>query len=545
MKLITLIAGLVCFSGNAFALKYMCQQAVRGNSGKYNSVKGLYESYQTNGQFAAQRQNLLSTLDTAVDEIQKAGCPMEEPEVANIINPIKKLRGEIAGATAKAAPAESASTSSSESTEKISYPCRQILQRQAGKPKEFERTLGPLREAVKSGQTIGSITPGFLIDTKIEAALSDLKQPSCPLSHPEFKVVIDELEKQQKEIPQIYDELKKRLDAFGKTADVNNYPEYKKDTEIFDVIGSRYRGADRLFNTNIEFNWVEPKDNSALMGNIKTPIYSFDTLKNLLENMTNDGNAYNNQMKLVESKYKDLFNANRILAGQYVRSRDDAAKTLGGFYQNELEILKKVLKTTIEHNLKVLDLAIKDAMDRRSPEFFRGETVKTILKSTSESLTLFPLTGKENREKTPGYESQFNGINVRLKEAQKMLAEVMLKEQRLGKEKYTGSDIETIRAKITAKFKEEHPDRELIKIHMANENWKVTDYISWSSGKRYRHHYSELGFFAVVKESAEIAILVDGWYHVNHQQRDQVTVSFTFHKPNEMYQNLKILIKNL
>ena len=32
---------LFTISTNAFALKYMCQKAVRGNSGKYNSVKKI------------------------------------------------------------------------------------------------------------------------------------------------------------------------------------------------------------------------------------------------------------------------------------------------------------------------------------------------------------------------------------------------------------------------------------------------------------------------------------------------------------------------
>ena len=80
---------------------------------------------------------------------------------------------------------------------------------------------------------------------------------------------------------------------------------------------------------------------------------------------------------------------------------------------------------------------------------------------------------------------------------------------------------------------------------MSNENWKVTNYVNWSSGNAYRYHYSELGFYAIVKESEEVAIMVGGWYHVDHQQRDKITINFTFHKPDEMYQNRKILIKNI
>ena len=53
--------------------------------------------------------------------------------------------------------------------------------------------------------------------------------------------------------------------------------------------------------------------------------------------MREDGEAYNTQMKLVEAKYKELFNANRILAGNYVRERDNAANILGSFFKENLE----------------------------------------------------------------------------------------------------------------------------------------------------------------------------------------------------------------
>ena len=88
------------------------------------------------------------------------------------------------------------------------------------------------------------------------------------------------------------------------------------------------------YDKNIDFNWKEgdPKKGVSFELNIKTPIYRFDQLKNLLSNIVEDGNAYNSQMKLVEEKYKDLFKANPILArGNYARMRDNAAKFWGIF----------------------------------------------------------------------------------------------------------------------------------------------------------------------------------------------------------------------
>ena len=139
---------LFTISTNAFALKYMCQKAVRGNSGKYKSVKNQSNS-QKKGTLNTQRSGLISTLDKAISEIEKAGCPLDNPEVKKVLDPIKNLKTEISGATAQTAPKKENTTSTQapsaapvptvspsvantntntgNSPMKLSYPCRQVL----------------------------------------------------------------------------------------------------------------------------------------------------------------------------------------------------------------------------------------------------------------------------------------------------------------------------------------------------------------------------------------------------------------------------------
>ena len=57
MKHLAVLVGLTLMSSNAFALKYMCQKAVRGNSGKFNSVNAQYESAQSKGTLGQKRAN--------------------------------------------------------------------------------------------------------------------------------------------------------------------------------------------------------------------------------------------------------------------------------------------------------------------------------------------------------------------------------------------------------------------------------------------------------------------------------------------------------
>ena len=54
------------------------------------------------------KERTLSTLDTALNAIKTAGCPMNDPEVTKITTPLQQLRSKIAGAKAAAAPAPSA-----------------------------------------------------------------------------------------------------------------------------------------------------------------------------------------------------------------------------------------------------------------------------------------------------------------------------------------------------------------------------------------------------------------------------------------------------
>lgn len=45
MKKYIAVIVLMVMSSNAFALKYLCQTAVRGNSGKYNAISNAMQSY--------------------------------------------------------------------------------------------------------------------------------------------------------------------------------------------------------------------------------------------------------------------------------------------------------------------------------------------------------------------------------------------------------------------------------------------------------------------------------------------------------------------
>ena len=85
-------------------------KAVRGKQWTpQHSVKNSFESAQKRGELNQKKQSFLSTLDKAIDEITKAGCPMDDPDVTKIVNPIKELRAMISSAKANTPPKKSES----------------------------------------------------------------------------------------------------------------------------------------------------------------------------------------------------------------------------------------------------------------------------------------------------------------------------------------------------------------------------------------------------------------------------------------------------
>ena len=92
MKNIIFVISIVLISSEVFALKYMCQKAVRGNSGKYNSIKAKLEALQRKGLTAAAKSDLSSKVDKAINEIKNAKCPMDNPDVTKITTPLTELK---------------------------------------------------------------------------------------------------------------------------------------------------------------------------------------------------------------------------------------------------------------------------------------------------------------------------------------------------------------------------------------------------------------------------------------------------------------------
>lgn len=585
MNRILLLIVLCVLSSNALALKYMCQKAVRGNSGKYNAISSSLHSYTASGELAANKQGLLDQIDNAIQAIEKAGCPLDDPQVSKVLDPLKQLRLDVDSAQAQTAvaataqpasaatsvpavaatlpaqaqkqpqpagalPEKAASASASGAGAKLSYSCRQVMHRQSGKPKEMHKALDFYRQAVAQGKTVRAV-PGLELDAKIKASLTDLESGACPVDHPQVSEVVTQLKSQLEEIPVLYASLKERLDQRAETADPENYPDFEKDFAFFKYLDEKYIGIDSMYDANMKPGWrtiPNQKNSAGLMAvgiNVKKPVYKYDALKDILANMRTDGEKYNREMPAFEAKYKELLRFNQSLGQLYVRTRDSAAAKMKKLYTVHYDWLSNNLPAAIETNLRVLKELEEKAVAEKKPHYFRGAVIPDVTASNDQMIELYGYLSDSKKAEADAYKQQQNEVLKKIRTAQDSLADVMLEEMRLPAEKYQGNDLEKIRRAIHEKAQENFSGRELLKVIVSSKDWKVTDYVSWSNSSAFHHNYSELGARVVVRENDEVAKIISTIYKVDHKQRDKVSIWFTETDENDVYQNPRILISNM
>ena len=103
-KRISLILFTCFISSQALALKYMCQKAVRANSGKKESIKAKLNNYQVKGTLEKNRTSLLNQIDASIKAIKSAKCPMDNPDVTRVTSPLLEMRKIVSDTVSSSAP---------------------------------------------------------------------------------------------------------------------------------------------------------------------------------------------------------------------------------------------------------------------------------------------------------------------------------------------------------------------------------------------------------------------------------------------------------
>ena len=561
---------LTIFSTQAFALKYMCSNAVRGNSGKYGAIKGQFEYAKSNGSLAAQKTQFISQIDAAINAIKNAGCPMQDAEVTKVVSPLEALKTTIASANAQSAPAEQtataptvkaavtptatptvATTSSNTSgagAVKLSYNCREALRRQSQKPSGFAKDIAYYESAVSKNVAV-PVVEGLGIAHKIEASLKDLESGACPLEHPEVTEVTSKLKAQLAKIPNLTQQLQAIVSNRTKKADVSNYPGFEKDFAFFVYLNDKYQDPSRYYNTNIKADWrdmgANVQDKLSFMGvNVKKPFYDFAATKDIYKNVFDDAQKYNQLMPEVEKKYAELFQTNKNIAQKYVYTRDNAQKKMAAILGEHVNWIKTTFPELIKINNKVVNLTIDESLKSKRPSRLRTVIIPDSLKANEQMIETLSLIYNDQSKVSPLKVEQEKLAN-KFKSATQNLAQTMLQEARLPNEQYAGGDKEKIRSALLEAAKTKIPSKEVLKIVMVNKDWNVTNYVSWSNSTAYHHHYSDLGASCIVKENDKVAKMIRAWYRVNHKENNKVSIWFEESSDKDVYQDPKILIEHV
>jgi hypothetical protein len=535
-------------STQAFALNYMCSKAVRGNSGKYKAVKSSFEYAKSNGSLASQKANFVSQIDTAINAIKNAGCPMQDPEVTKVVSPLNELKSTIASAKGGSAPAQTATSGPTKSAAKLSYSCRQVLKRQSQKPELFAKDIAYYESAVSKNVAV-PVLEGLGFAHKIEASLKDIQSGACPLEHPDVSAITSKLKAQLAKIPDLTQKLTAIASNRAKKADVSNYPEFEKDFAFFVYLNDKYQDPSRYYNTNIKADWREMgsnvQDKLSFMGvNVKKPFYDFEATKDIYKNIFEDAKKYNKLMPEVEKKYAELFKTNNKIAQKYIYARDNAQKKMAAILGDHYKWITSTFPELIKINNKVVNLTVDESIKSKRPSRLRTVIIPDSLKANSQMIEILSYLAKD-QSKISLHKAEQEKLASKFKNATSELAELMLKEARVPKEKYAGADKEKIRKALLEAAKSQLAGKEVLKMVMVNQDWSITNYVSWSNSTAYHHHYKDLGARCIIKENDKVAKMIRAWYRVNHKKNDKVSIWFEQSTDKDVYQDPKILIKNI
>jgi hypothetical protein len=567
MKLSLLLALLLCLaSEQVFALKYMCNKAVRSNSGKINAIKGQFEYSKSNGSFANQKNQFISQIDVAIKTIESAGCPMGDPDVVKVVNPLNELKSLIEKTKGEASPETIVELSASTDTQvapmannidssapvakgaKLSYGCRQVMKRQSQKPKVFEREITYYENAVKKGNPV-AIVEGLGFAEKLKASLKDIESGACPLGHPEVVAVTSILKAQLAKIPVLAQKIQAINSNQAKKSDVNNYPGFEKDFSFIIYLNDKYQDPSRYYDTNIKSDWREIKgsgqDKLSFMGvNVKKPFYDFESTKDIYKNIYSDSKKYNKLIIEIEKKYTDLFASNKKIAQKYVVARDNAHKKLASILTEHYKWITSTFPELIKTNNKVVNLIIDESLETKRSSHLRKVTIPDSILANSQMIEILGFLYKD-QSKISSLEAAQSSLKNKFKSATNNLADLILKDARLPESKYTGADKEKIASAFLEAARNQLKGRDVLKIVMVNSDWDVTNYVTWSNSTAYHHHYSDLGARCIVKENDKVAKMITAWYRVNHKKNDKVTVWFEESSDKDIYQDPKILLENV
>lgn len=290
-----------------------------------------------------------------------------------------------------------------------------------------------------------------------------------------------------------------------------NYPTYRADLE-------RIRGLSAMFNLPMLLQTDRPRAADIIA----------------------QGPAAKQEMIRLAQQYQ-LLMIQQTHEGKAIEGAGNSMLSNQAEFMAAAEQERQTLPDQIRADLAEASKLADEAVAEQKPLFFTGGVVQR-LEWADDKLALYKVLDPDN---APAVENEVNQTKAKIRQQQKSLTELIIRENRLPADKYTGADKKTLLKKANDRWLEIQPKAKILKVLIPNENWKRETMWRYSNGTWYFIDRSRLQAWVIVQHDKKLAVIRPLNLWIDHTSNDALTATKVYELEDEIQPNNLLLLEHV
>lgn len=185
---------------------------------------------------------------------------------------------------------------------------------------------------------------------------------------------------------------------------------------------------------------------------------------------------------------------------------------------------RQILPGEIHEHMSEANQYAEEAVKEKKPLFFTGG-IPQRMEWVDDKFSLYEVLDTEN---APALGQEIEQFKASLKKRQEALSELIIEQNRLAPDRYTGADKKTLVNKAKSRWLDYEPKAKILKVVMPIEHWKRTPKWTYSNGTWYFSDTSKIQAHVIVKHDKRLAVIrpVNLW--IDHTSQDKLTANSVF-----------------
>ncbi len=218
-----------------------------------------------------------------------------------------------------------------------------------------------------------------------------------------------------------------------------------------------------------------------------------------------------------------------------------------GMLSNHAEFLalaeqqRQSLPGEIREHMGEANQYAEQAVNEKKPLFFTGG-IPQRMDWVDDKFALYEVLDTEN---APALGKEIEQFKASLKQRQKALSDLIIEQNRLAPDRYTGADKKTLIKKASDRWLDYEPKAKILKVVMPIEQWKRSPKWTYSNGTWYFSDTSKIQAHVIVQHDKKLAVIrpVNLW--IDHTSQDKLTANSVYDIDDELQPNEFVLLKNV